>query len=268
MKCADVEARLSAYLDAELSAELSSAVRGHLRACDACRALAEDHAHVIGALASLPPAEPPPALWAAVERGLAAAETVDARRSPWSLGGARLWARLRPHLVPAAALAAAAGLAVVVIESRRGGDAPSGSGGAGQTPQAPGVASGEPGEPSPGSATAPGTLSSPPDPGVGASPPAPSIVQPKVDIDVALAAERARLDDVYRAAVAELAEAAAEERAGWRVPEQRAFDARIAALTRTAELADDVEARERAWQALVSVLQRVALGERVAEVRR
>jgi hypothetical protein len=91
---------------------------------------------------------------------------------------------------------------------------------------------------------------------------------PRVDIDVALAAERARLDDVYRAAVAELAEAAAEERAGWRVPEQRAFDARIAALTRTAELADDVEARERAWQALVSVLQRVALGERVAEVRR
>ena len=83
MKCDSVRAKLTAYLDGELEGERGSAVRGHLRSCDACRQVAADEAALRDGLRALPPVDPPPSLWAGVQQRLAAAEVADAERPAW-----------------------------------------------------------------------------------------------------------------------------------------------------------------------------------------
>ena len=248
MNCRDVEPRITAYLEGELDATTSSALRGHLRGCEACRALAEDHARIAGVLAELPPAEPPAALWDGVMQRVAEAEAADARRSRLAIFGARIWERLRPQLVPALALGAAAGVAAVWLATRRGEETPA------VRPVAMPV-------------TAPEV-----------APP------PGEDVEVALGRELERIDRLYATNVDELLAIAGEERATWPAARQGAYDAELARLRsavaavplavapaagadpfEAAEAAAAArEARERAWQSLVRFLQRAALGEAIA----
>lgn len=104
MRCADIQALASAYLDGELDNARASALRGHVRMCPDCLALVQDLATLRDTMAELEPEEPPPSLWAAVERGVAEAEMADARRSTLWLR----WQQVRPRLLPAAVVAAAA----------------------------------------------------------------------------------------------------------------------------------------------------------------
>ena len=264
MRCAEVEARLTAYLDGELDATTSGALRGHLRGCAACAAAAEEHARLVGALARLEAAEPPAAMWDGVLAKLAEAEGADARRGRLALLGRRVWERLRPQLLPVTAVVATAAVALVWVARDPG------SGADATAPAAPVVAV-EPVEPV-------------------AAEPAPARAA-RVDVEVAIAAEVERIDRLYAATVEELLEVAGEERAAWSAPAQRAFDAELARLRGAvaarplvleppagpdildafdaAEAAAAArEARERAWQRLVRFLQRAALGELVAEVTR
>ncbi|HVV86477.1 MAG TPA: zf-HC2 domain-containing protein, partial [Kofleriaceae bacterium] len=63
MNCRELEPRLTAYLAGELDEVSARAARGHLRTCEACRTLAEDHARGRDALAALGSERPdaPPA---------------------------------------------------------------------------------------------------------------------------------------------------------------------------------------------------------------
>lgn len=259
MTCGDVEARLTAYLDGELDATTSSALRGHLRTCDACKQLSEDHARIAGALAELHerPVDPPAALWDGVLARLGEAEKADARRSRWSLALASLWARLRPQLLPVTAVAAAAVVALVWWSQRDRARTETHAAAAHQ--------------PMPTDLAPPTPLPDPPAP----PPPAPK----RVDVETALAAEALRIDAAYTDVVAELTAEALDERAAWPAPRQRAFDAELVRLRTaitghplvTAPLDPDgddaAERRERAWQRLVSYLQRAVLGDLVAEAR-
>src|SRR5688572_12533357 len=93
MKCESVREKLTAYLDGELEGERGSAVRGHLRGCDACRQIAADEAALRDGLRALPPLDPPASLWAGVQARLAAEEVKDAERPAW--GRALAWLRPR-----------------------------------------------------------------------------------------------------------------------------------------------------------------------------
>src|SRR5678815_4584208 len=83
MSCESIREKLTAYLDGELEGERGSAVRGHLRGCEACRQIAADEAALRDGLRALPPLDPPPSLWAGVQARLAAAEAAEARRPRW-----------------------------------------------------------------------------------------------------------------------------------------------------------------------------------------
>jgi hypothetical protein len=272
MTCRDVEARITAYLEGDLDATTSSALRGHLRGCAACRALAEDHARIAGALADLPPAEPPAALWDGVLARVAEAEAADARRSRLAILGARAWARLRPQLVPALAVGAAAAIVLVWTITR----SPDGSRTITRSPDGSTITR------SPDGST---ITRSPDEPHREEAAPAPS--PPGPDIEAELAREIERIDTLYAATVAELIAIADEERASWPPPRQRAYDAELARLRSAVaatplvavpppEIEDPYEAaeaaaaarevRERAWQRLIAFLQRAATGELVAEV--
>jgi len=261
MNCRDVAAGITAYLDGELDATTSSALRGHLRTCAACRTLADDHARIAGALAALPPAEPPAALWQGVQARLAAAEAADARRSGLGLrlrGAVTAWgSRLRANVLPVTAVAAAAVVGAVWLARHRA-----------STPLEPSLAI---------------TMPAPVEIRDAPAPPSPG-----EDIETALDREQARVDHLYAQTVAELLEDAVDERATWPAPRQRSFDAELARLqgdvvARPANpavpagadafdsaeaLAAAREARERAWQRLVRFLQHAALGDMVAEVAR
>jgi len=255
MNCRDVEAKVTAYLDGELDATTSSALRGHLRTCTGCRALAEDHARIAGALAGLPPAEPGPAMWNGVLARLAEAEATDAKRS-----GVVLWLhgtfdKLRAHVLPLTAVAAAAVVAIVWFARHQA-----------------------------------STPSVNPELAIHHAPPAvvkdaPVAPSPREDIEATIARETARVDRIYAKTAAELLEDAADERATWAPPRQRVFDAELArlqaqviateappsvaqldAFDRAEALAAAREARERAWQRLIRFLQDAALGGMVAEV--
>ena len=83
MKCETVREQLTSYLDGEIDDDRGSAIRGHLRGCDACRGAASDEALLRDGLRQLPPVDPPASLWAGVQRQLAAAEVADADKPRW-----------------------------------------------------------------------------------------------------------------------------------------------------------------------------------------
>ncbi|HTJ43024.1 MAG TPA: zf-HC2 domain-containing protein [Kofleriaceae bacterium] len=233
--CEHVRAELTAYLDGELDETSASSLRGHLRLCVECRALADQHARIVDVLAALPPPEPPPSMWDGVKARLGAAEIEDARRSRLGLW----WQRVRPHLVPAMGLAAAAAVAAVWIAHRRAsGDEPAHEVAIGHHEVTPPV---------------------PPSPPV-----APSAAD-QIDVRDALASDDDHADAAYRAAAEELIAMAADAKGDWTPSQQKAFDARVAALRTAAEHAASGEPRERAWQALIDYVQRAVVGVRVAE---
>jgi hypothetical protein len=195
---------------------------------------------------------------------VAEAEAADAKRSRVAIFGARIWERLRPQLVPALAIGAAATVAAVWLVTR-GDSAPYET----DTPRSD----------QPKAATLDHDLEPP-----AKLPPAPVEAE---DIEIVIDREIQRIDSLYATNVEELIAIAGEERATWAAPRQRAYDAELARL-RSAVAAvplaprptaadgdtfDAVEAaaaaretRERAWQRLVAYLQRAATGEMVAGV--
>lgn len=215
MRCRDVQAVASAYIDGELDEARASALRGHLRTCDACLAMVEELAAIRDAAARLEPADPPPSLWAAVEQTLAEAEIADANRS-W------LWLRwqtFRPRLLPAAvAVAATVALALWVARWAR---TPAG-------PAADRVALTE--------VAAAGELS-PASRSSGDIPAGAAAAQADRDAE-SLFEARARevldADRRYQQTIDELSQLAAEERPSWSTAARAAFDHRMAAFAEAA----------------------------------
>jgi hypothetical protein len=237
MNCERVRAEITAYLAGELDELTASSLRGHLRLCDGCRRMAEVHACLVDALAALQPPEPPPSMWDGVKARLGQAEIEDAGRSRLALW----WRRVRPQLVPAVALGAAAAIAAVWIAHRRAGS-----------------------DESPGQLARGSDATHAP-----AAPPAPPPSSPSahpVDVTEALAGDDAKADAAYRAAADELIATAEDARAEWSPSQARAFDAKLALLRAATEHASLGPDRERAWQVLIDFVQRAVVGVRVAEL--
>jgi hypothetical protein len=237
---------LTAYVDGELDDAALSAVRGHLRTCDACRAIARDEIDVRDAVSRLPSPDVPPGLWDGIQARLATHEVADSRRSRWWLW----WQAARPRLlVPVVGLAAVATLAIVAWQ-RRGADDD---------------ASTQPAPPSMEIATVPDPT--PPAPVVADDKPCDGLISDRDDVDVSqtIASLPAAIDRRYRCAVDELLAIVAEDRPTWPARRAQAFDLELQALQAAVDHAAPGRSRERAWQAVIEFLHDAVAVQVVAE---
>lgn len=232
MKCRTLAASLTAYLDGELDDATASACRGHLRTCEACRVLAEDHARIRDELAGLERVEPPAALWGAIRERLGEAEIADARRRPAMAWWARTRAKLRPIVWPAALTASACAIAILVVQWRR---APEGQPVLGDASRA-----------------------------VAAAMAAPRVEVPLRDATAELADEDARVEERFRKTAAELLALARAEVANGPDADARAFALEVERRQKAVLAAARGRDRDRAWHALLAYLEDVVMGERVA----
>lgn len=243
MTCDDVRPQLTAYLDGELEGDRGTVVRGHLRTCAACRALASDEAKLRDALRALPVVDPPPSLWANVQAQLAAAEVAESKRPAWR----RAIARWTPHVPRFAAggLLAAAAAGVLVWRAQRTEDE-----------TATHVAE----HPSPLiEASKPETMS--PTPPVMSLAPTASVPE---DVTADLAAEPARITEDYAKTATELLALAAEARPLWSQTDRAAFDRRVATLRASVDAAAEGRPRQRAYRAMIRYLQGAVVRDEIA----
>jgi anti-sigma factor RsiW len=235
MKCEHAREQLTSYLDGELDGDRGSALRGHLRTCEACRLVARDEAALRDGLRTLPPVDPPASLWAGVQARLAAAEMADADKPAWRRTLGR-WAEqaMRPRFT-AIGFGVATAIAILAWRSSQHAEQ--------QPPIAPMV-------------RAPMIVAPP------APTPAPAVVD--VDVTADLANEAARRSQDYAAAADELLREAQEVRGHWTDDRKQAFDARVVELRHKVDGAGEERKRHAAYRALIRYLQGAAVRDEVA----
>ena len=236
MKCEDVRPKLTAYLDGELEGDRGSAVRGHLRSCEACRTASNDEAALRDGLRALPTLDAPSGMWAKIQTQLAVAEIADSEKPGWR----RALARWNPQHWVTPRLALASGAVAVIFcvwawryAQRERELAPQT---AFHLPQLPTVV----------------------------TPPAPAPVTSADDVASEIAAVPKTTSDSYAAAVAELEQLATGERAAWSDSQQKQFDAKIAELKHDIATADEGRPRHRAYRTLIRYLERATSRDEVA----
>lgn len=236
MSCDDVRPRLSGYLDGDLDAERGSVVRGHLRTCEACRAIATAEATLRDGLRQLPPVDPPANMWAGIQARLADEEVAHSQRPAWRRALAR-WAPAAPRFAAGGLLAAAA-VAVLMWRSQTGSET---------VPVAP--------EPAPVAATQP-KVTGPTQVVVGAD--------ASIDVTADLASESARSTATYADAAEELLALAGEARGQWTTEQKDAFDAHVVELRAVVTAAAEGRPRQRAWRELIRYLQGAVVRDDIA----
>lgn len=241
MKCESVRQQLTAYLDGELAGDRGSAVRGHLRGCDACRDVATNESALRDGLRALAPVDPPASLWAGVQARLAAAEVADAEKPAWKRALAR-WAPRAPQFALGSVVIAAA-VIFLVVRAQRKDDAL-------MTAETINVA--------------PVVIK--PDhikPDHKEPPPAP---EPPNDVTAQVAAEPAQLTEGYAQAVKELREMATLEdvRNQWSDEKKVELDMQLAAFDKELASAKTERARQKTYRAQIRFLQRALIVDEVA----
>ncbi|MGE5181657.1 MAG: anti-sigma factor family protein [Acidobacteriota bacterium] len=236
--CDDARRQLTAYLDGELEDDRGSAVRGHLRGCEACRQIARDEAALRDGLRALPPRDPPPSLWTGVQAKLAAAEVADAEKPRWRRAVAR-W--LAPQQLWLAGAGIAAIVALLVWKTHH---------------TAEQVASVPPPVPTVHDEH---VVIQPQPPA-----PAPAQAPQAADVTADLAAAPARATASLAANAAQLMKDAEDERASWSEEQKREFDAHVAELHAKIDRADEGRPRQQAYRALIRYLQGAAIRDQVA----
>ncbi len=234
MNCSDVTPHLTAYLDGDLADDRGSAIRGHLRSCEACRKIAADEGALRDGLRHLPPVDPPPSLWANVQAQLANAEVADAKKPAWKRALGR-WKQMLAPTWPQLALGGVAAAAVItfVVWRSQGDD--------------------------PAETKAPTEIATTPTPPVEPTP-TPS----HGDVTDDLAGEATRVTDTYASTAEELLALANEERARWSTEQRDTFDAHVADLRRSIEDADAGRPQQKAWRSLIRYLQTAVVRDEVA----
>jgi hypothetical protein len=261
LTCDDAARRLTAYVDGDLDDATQRAVRGHLRSCEACRTAAADELAVRDAMTRLPAPEVPPALWESISAQLAAGEVADSKRSRWWLW----WQIARPKLLPAGLVAAAAALALVTWLRRDHGDEAARAPQVAEAAPAPAAVTGPatPGAPVPAAAVAIEDPSGPPSLRRDCKVHAASAGAAATDRVAALAAA---IDRCYGVAVDELLAIVALDRPGWSAERAAVFDAELDTARHAVTTAGAGRPRERAWQAVIQLLQRAVTVPMVAAV--
>jgi hypothetical protein len=116
MRCEQVQEHISAYLDGELTGDLSAAVRDHLQACPACRALRDDLRATAALLGRLPVLAAPAGLADDVQREIERRRLLAPDDQPAALPPERTLPLHRPRPVARAlALAASVLLAAGIV---------------------------------------------------------------------------------------------------------------------------------------------------------
>ena len=236
MKCDSVREKLTAYLDGELEGERGSAVRGHLRGCDACRQAAADEAALRDGLRALPPLDPPASLWAGVQQRLAAAEVADAERPAWRR--ALAWLSPRAPQLGLAGAALTAAIILIVVKLNRSDDKPQ-------------VA----------------LPTSPEHQIIGPDTPkknAPVEAKDEGDMTASLAAEPAQVTATYAQTARKLLDVANEARAQWPDDRKHDFDAQVATMQKKIAAATTERPRRDAYRKLIRYLQRAVIQDDVA----
>jgi hypothetical protein len=240
VSCDKIRPQLTAYLDGELEGDRGSVVRGHLRGCEACRALANDEAALRDGLRTLPTVDPPSSLWAGVQARLAAAEVADAQTPGWRLALGRWMPQLWSSRLAVAGVLAAAAITVVWWRTHR----------VDTTDQ---VVETRP--TSPDSKT-----------GIGPTPPPPPVTSPtdKDDVTASLAGDEARKTRDYDDSVKELLALADEARPRWSEDRKATFAANVAKFQARVTAAAEGRPRQRVLGELSRYLQGVLNRDRFA----
>jgi hypothetical protein len=84
------------------------------------------------------------------------------------------------------------------------------------------------------------------------------------DVTDDLAGEAARVTDTYADAAEELLALANEERPRWSTEQRDTFDAHVADLRRSIEVADSGRPQQKAWRSLIRYLQTAVVRDEVA----
>ncbi len=250
MTCDKIRAQLTAYLDGELSDDRGSAVRGHLRGCQACRDAARDEAALRDGLRELPPVDPPASLWAGVQAKLAEAEVADAERPAWRRALARWTSAARLPRYGVVLAAAAAAFALVVIWKSHHAE-----------PTVPTVVA-EHATPTPTPTPTPVPAPVP----VPAPMPLPDCAVDQArpdDVTADLAGDRGRKTTSYACTAAELERLAHDARASWPADRQQVFDAHVGELHAEIAKAEDGRPRQTAYRALIRYLRGAAIRDEV-----
>ncbi len=247
MTCHDVHPQLTAYLDGELEGDRGSAVRGHLRGCEACRTAAHDEAALRDGLRALPQLDAPSEMWAGVQRQLAAAEVADADKPHWRHVVSRF---AQQWFSPRFAVASAALAVVVCVWAWRLTHEHAAADATHVAVPAP-VAVPEPSGEAP---TAPRPE----------SPESPERPESPGDVAAAIDALPKQTSDAYAEASGELAKLAGEARAQWSADRQQEFDATLGELEHEVTTASEGRPRQKAYRTLIRYLQRVTTRDEVA----
>ena len=244
MSCESVREKLTAYLDGELEGERGSAIRGHLRGCDACRAIAADEAALRDGLRSLPPVDPPASLWAGVQARLAAEEVKDAERSTWAR--ALAWVKARTPQLALGSLALAAAVVLIVMKLQRN--------------EEPQVAQMPPKpirtEIKPDHNDDQVVQTNP-----GACNPTPS---DDGDVTESIAAQPMKKTECYAQTARKLAETATNARKTWPQDRQHEFDTERGILEKAVASAGDDPGKQRAYRKLIRFLRLAVVRDDVA----
>jgi anti-sigma factor RsiW len=233
--CDDVRPRLTAYLDGELEGDRGSAVRGHLRSCEACRTAANDEAALRDGLRAMPTLDAPSGMWAKIQTQLADAEIAYSEKPRWR----RVLARWNPQhwVTPRLALASGAVAVIFCVWAWRFTHRDAGQLTAFHLPQLPTVV----------------TPATPPDTATSAD-----------DVATEIAALPKTTSDSYATAAAELEQLATGVRASWSDSQQKQFDAKIAELKHDIATSDEGRPRHRAYRTLIRYLERATSRDEVA----
>ncbi|HSN27473.1 MAG TPA: anti-sigma factor [Kofleriaceae bacterium] len=233
MNCDNVREQLTAYLDGELEGDRGTAVRGHLRTCDACRAMSADEAALRDGLRSLPPVDPPASLWASVQAQLAKEEVVESQRPAWKRAVSR-WLPMAPRFALGMTAVAAAAVLLLVWRSHH-------------HPRA--------------HEELPVAVTVPHETAPVAPPAAPDAT---MDVTAEIAAAPAKTsDDLAQAAKGLLADARTES-ARWTEDQKRTFEAEVGELQAAVDGAAEGRARHKAYRAMIRYLQGAAIRDEVA----
>jgi anti-sigma factor RsiW len=240
VNCDDVRPQLTSYLDGELEDDRGSAVRGHLRECDACRAASDDEAALRDGLRTLPSLDVPATLWAGVQRQLANAEVADAHTPHWRRVARRWAAALSPQqwMTPRFALASSAVAVIVCVWAWR-------------------YTHRDEGQPVDVLATIARATYVAPSHGTN------SANDPN-DVAAEVAAVPKQMTDDYAQAAQELVALAQTSRTQWPDDRKQVFDAKLAELQHTVDGATEGRPRQKAYRALIRYLQRVTTRDEVA----
>lgn len=240
MNCEDVRSKLTAYLDGELEDNRGSAVRGHLRGCDTCRAMATDEAALRDGLRALPPLDPPNALWSGIQARLAAEEVADSERPAWRRALARLGERWRP-MAPQLALGTMALAIAVLVLAVRYRDSrytePVAS-----NPQLPAMPLPAHQQPAPELA----------------------LVIPG-DVTTELASDRSDRTATQQRVVDHLVDEATKASASWPDDRKQAFDTKVAGFRNQLAAAPEGRGRDKVYRAMMRYLQNAAIRDAVSD---